>query len=261
MDNLMGKNFFIQQINTACFVKAGTHQPVHTNRKNSGLAIVCNKSCEFLFENSKRMIAMRNDIIYFPKGSNYVVKSIDPGDCYAINFLSSIELSDSPLLFHTTESAQFIERFKRAEVTWRNKKSGYHLKCLSILYSILYELQNTYSSSYLPAARHEIIMPAVDYIHENYTSELLSVALLSRMCGITPEYFRSIFRQAYGISPIKYINNLKLSRAEELLKSNLYSITEVALMSGYNDLAHFSREFKKAYEMSPSAYAKKISQE
>lgn len=261
MVTLSGKDFFVLKIATACLVKAGTHQPVHTNRKNSGLAIMCNKSCEFLFENSKRIVVQQNDIIYLPKGSNYVIKSTDPGDCYAINFISSIELSDSPLLFHTNESAQFIERFKRAEVTWRNKKDGYHLKCLSILYAILYELENKYASSYLPAVRHELIQPAIDYIHENYTTELLSIASLSRMCGITPEYFRSIFRRAYGISPIKYINNLKISRAEELLKSNLYSITEVALMSGYNDLAHFSREFKKAYEMSPSVYVKRISQE
>ena len=74
------------------------------------------------------------------------------------------------------------------------------------------------------------------------------------MCGITPEYFRKLFCGFYGVSPIKYINALKLSRAEELLASQMYSVTEAAEMSGYTDMSHFSREFKKHTGMSPTEF-------
>lgn len=65
------------------------------------------------------------------------------------------------------------------------------------------------------------------------------------MCKITPEYFRKIFVQIYGTSPVKYISNLKLNRAKELLSSGIYTITDAAYNSGFNDSSYFSREFKK----------------
>ncbi|MBQ8232699.1 MAG: helix-turn-helix domain-containing protein [Lachnospiraceae bacterium] len=50
----------------------------------------------------------------------------------------------------------------------------------------------------------------------------------------------------------KYINNLKISRAKELLSSGMYTVTQAAEMSGYTDVSHFSREFKKATGAAPS---------
>lgn len=74
------------------------------------------------------------------------------------------------------------------------------------------------------------------------------------MCGITPEYFRKIFKAYYGVSPLKYINALKITHAKELLDSGMYSVTEAALRSGYTDLSYFSREFKKETGNSPKYY-------
>lgn len=250
------QNFFIQKITASCFVKAGTHQPVHMNRAYSGLAIMCDHHSDFTFDGKNKLTVRKNDIIFLPQGSNYIVTSEEPGDCYAINFLTNADFSASPTLFHTADSAQFMEMFKNIEVIWKNKKPGYDMKCMALLYNIFYKLQSEYSLNHCPSGKQKIILPAVDYIHENYATEVLTLSGLSEMCGITPEYFRSIFKQAYGTSPVKYINHLKLSRAEELLKSNLYSVTEAAIMSGFNDISHFSREFKKAYGVSPSDYAK-----
>ena len=52
----------------------------------------------------------------------------------------------------------------------------------------------------------------------------------------------------------KYINDLKISHAKELLASGMYSVTEAALQSGYADLSHFSREFKKTVGISPKKF-------
>ena len=74
------------------------------------------------------------------------------------------------------------------------------------------------------------------------------------MCSITPGYFRSIFKSFYGVSPKSYINGLKIARAKELLASGMYSVTEAAVMSGYTDMSHFSREFKKVVGITPKNY-------
>ena len=56
------------------------------------------------------------------------------------------------------------------------------------------------------------------------------------------------------MSPHQYILNLKLENAETMLKSELYSISEVSDMCGFSDYKYFSRVFKKLKGVSPSRY-------
>ena len=100
-------------------------------------------------------------------------------------------------------------------------------------------------------------MPGVEYINLHYCEENISIAHLAELCGISETYFRRIFHNAYMISPVKYINNMKLKRSEELLKSGMYSVSEAAGLSGFQNDSYFSREFKKAFGITPSDYISK----
>jgi AraC-like DNA-binding protein len=115
-------------------------------------------------------------------------------------------------------------------------------------------MQKEYQTGYADSSKFELIQPAITYLHDHYTTEPLKITRLAEMCHISPEYFRSIFQRIYGSSPIKYINRLKIQHASELLTSGMYTVTEAATLSGYNDLSHFSREFKKVYGVTPTEY-------
>ena len=78
--------------------------------------------------------------------------------------------------------------------------------------------------------------------------------LAAKLCGISETYFRTLFKKVVGVSPLKYINDRKISRAKELISSKMYSIREVAQLAGFHDEAYFSREFKKATGVCPSKY-------
>ena len=82
----------------------------------------------------------------------------------------------------------------------------------------------------------------------------ISVEKLSKLCGFSYEYFRKLFHNCYGCSPVKYINDLKLKRAKELLSSGFYTISDTALQSGFFDVSYFSRFFKKNVGISPIEY-------
>ncbi|MBP5210663.1 MAG: helix-turn-helix transcriptional regulator [Bacteroidales bacterium] len=57
-----------------------------------------------------------------------------------------------------------------------------------------------------------------------------------------------------GRSPLSLLNDLRFSRAARLLGNKALSVTQVAYMSGYSDLAHFSIAFKRFSGMSPKEY-------
>ena len=126
------------------------------------------------------------------------------------------------------------------------------------LWIALAQTEKELGLSYVGKGKQLLIAPAVEYIHKNYTKASLSVEELAKICEISPEYFRSIFKNHFGASPIKYINNLKIERAKELISSGLYSISEAANLSGFADPCHFSREFKKTVGISPSLYTKNL---
>lgn len=256
MDKFMENDFQISDISLCCFVPENTGATVHKNRPNHGLAFKINGENKYYFDNGKVLTFKKNDIIYLPKNSNYTLELSGAGDCYAINFNLFDDFFDQPFVFHTKDSSAFLEHFKTAENKWKNKKTGFSLKCKSELYEILYKMQSEHRFDYLPKTKLDIIKPAVEYIHERYSIESISIENLSALCGITPEYFRSIFKANFGTSPVKYINAIKIARAKELLDSNMYSVTEAATLSGFNDISHFSREFKRSCGQSPSQYAK-----
>ena len=253
MRNFLNTNFDISKIVIAIHVPAGSGVAVHVNRPSHGLAIHLEGRKIYRFEGNKSIVVQKNDIIYMPKGSSYVVTTEKPGACCAINFDFFEDKLFEPFVFHTKNSLRFIEAFKRAAKVWQAKQAGYMSACKAELYTVLSAMEKEFST-YISGENQELISPAVEYIHENYTTENISISEISKMCNITPEYFRSIFKKAYGSSPVKYINELKISRAKELLGSGLYSVSEAATLSGFSDPSHFSREFKKAVGISPARF-------
>ncbi len=253
MKKFMEYNFNIEKITLACHVPRNGGAPIHKNRPSHGLAFHTNGERYYIFDDNK-ILAKANDIIYLPKNSDYIVQSTEPGECYAINFDVSEQISFNPFLLKIKNSNNFLDSFKHAERVWRTKKSGFELKCKSELYDIIYNLRKEYELGYVSKTISDIIKPAIDFIHREYTNDNLSIKYLSELCGISEAYFRRIFLRTYGITPLKYINNLKISRAKELIASGIYSIKEVTYLSGFHDECYFSREFKKSVGISPSEY-------
>ena len=99
-----------------------------------------------------------------------------------------------------------------------------------------------------------MLFPAIEYIHDHFTGEKLSVEMLSSLCGISSVYFRRLFTVKFGVSPVRYINDLRLSRAKELILSEQYTVEEAARLSGFEDESYFCRFFKKETGMTPSEY-------
>lgn len=75
--------------------------------------------------------------------------------------------------------------------------------------------------------------------------------------GITPAYFRSIFKSIVNMSPTDYLNHVRISRALELLQVTSLSIAEIASRVGIYDANYFSRLFKKVTGY-PPRYFKSI---
>ncbi|MBR2309250.1 MAG: helix-turn-helix transcriptional regulator [Oscillospiraceae bacterium] len=250
--DFMTHNFVIGEITFANAVKAGTFKKEHKNRKNHGLAIF--PGGEWIFDfGDKKLKVTGNTIVYFPRGCDYTIREKVPFDCYAINFQMPDGASFEPFAFKVKNMNTYLESFRQAQRHQTRKDPGYVAKIKAELYHIIYNMQSEHS---LPYATATVIEPALAYIHKNYDKENISVSFLAQLCGISTVHLRNTFLKRFAMSPVRYINDLKLTRARELLGSQFYTVNQVCFLSGYRDESHFCREFKKHFGVTPGDYMK-----
>ena len=82
----------------------------------------------------------------------------------------------------------------------------------------------------------------------------LSVAGLARAVGLSRAAFARRFVLATGVSPLRFLNALRLERAAQLLGETDAGLAEVAEKVGYASEFAFSRAFKRHHGVAPSVY-------
>jgi AraC-like DNA-binding protein/mannose-6-phosphate isomerase-like protein (cupin superfamily) len=95
-----------------------------------------------------------------------------------------------------------------------------------------------------------------NYVKHNYRSPLNMTVLTDVSCMSESHVLRT-FKQYLDSSPIRYINQLRLSAATDELIQTDKSITDIALDLGFNDSNYFTRLFKKQLGLSPREYRQK----
>ena len=101
------------------------------------------------------------------------------------------------------------------------------------------------------------VTEVLEYIEENLQNQI-SLGDLASLAGRHPNYFSDQFIRIFGVRPIEYINRRRIERAQTLILTNLYSMKQVAAMTGFRDVAYFSRIFKKYAGVPPSQYFAKV---
>lgn len=85
----------------------------------------------------------------------------------------------------------------------------------------------------------------------------LTLAQLARRCGLSVSRFSHLFREQMGMSPQHYMEELRLARAAQFLRSTSLTISEISAETGYANAFYFSNRFKRRFADSPSAYRRR----
>lgn len=255
----MNQNFIITQIKKIILVGHDEYSEKTTTFSNilpnneliftlSGKAII-----QF---NGKTLLNEPNTVRFLPKGisSEYIVVREENGDCIDIFFDTNVAVSEEAFVLNLKNSDVIKNLFKKIFSLWVAKNEGYYFECISLLYKIFAELQK---ENYIPEKQYQTIKPAIDYINENFLNTKLPITHLADICGISVSYLKKLFVKKFRMTPVKYIIQLKINYACDLLRSDLYSITKIAEICGYNNVYYFSRQFKENMGISPSEFVEK----
>ena len=173
------------------------------------------------------------------------------------------ELEPSFRNTHRFQSRLFLAPAMRQQVMeWaglleeelRGQQDGYEYMSLALLIRIVGYLARAYTGMTAPASRTLLaVNEVVSHIEQNYGSAL-HLEDLARMAHMCERTLQRYFQRAFGVSPVDYVNRLRVSKACQLLAERRLSITEVADAVGIPDSNYFARVFRGFTGTTPSAY-------
>lgn len=112
----------------------------------------------------------------------------------------------------------------------------------------------------ISAMNNSNIERAASYIHNNFSGEI-SIDDLAEISQFEQRQFFRVFKEKFGTTPNKYINELRISKAKTLLANTNMTIAETASYCGFKTEHYFSRVFKAHEGLSPIEYRKKTTAE
>lgn len=103
--------------------------------------------------------------------------------------------------------------------------------------------------------RNSEIYPLINFIRTNYADNI-TIPTMASILKMSESNLYAVFKKSTGVSPIKYLNEYRLSLAAELLLNTDLSVKSVSEAVGIQDQFYFSRLFKAKYFVPPQKYRK-----
>lgn len=100
-----------------------------------------------------------------------------------------------------------------------------------------------------------MILDLKTYIEQNLDRNI-TLDELSKKVNLNKTYFVKRFKIMWGISPMKFINNMRIEKAKQLIIKGNLSIQQIADSIGFNSIHYFSRAFKQSEGVAPTEYYK-----
>lgn len=241
------KNIEVFKLTRDQYRKAAGERPFH--------AISFRLSGEAKYELGDETIATKpGDILYVPAYAKYT-KDTDAEQFYVVHFRSDELHGDKPLRITPVSTEEYRNLFIRMYNAHKEKRFAYEHECKYLLYQLLMKIEREQIEK--KSIRYEDeIRKALSLMHENYLKPEFTIQTILSQLYMSETYFRRQFCKMVGKSPKKYISDLRLEHAIQLLESGYYSISEVAQKCGFANAYYFSAFIKRATGSSPKAHTR-----
>lgn len=214
--------------------------------------------------NGKQIIAEKGDLLFIPSGTERGGENHESGEHqkYTVVFSipeNAIYTNPFPIeqnFYHIkTRNPEYVKhRFERLFVDSRGDRKFRSYICIGILQELLGMFARELESPTITPSKVKYASIIEQYLLENYRKNI-EIEQLAKLINRSPSYTISVFKELMGQSPIRYIHQLRIIEACNLLLNTDMTIVTISEYLGYYDPSYFSRMFKKLTAMSPKEFA------
>ncbi|WP_077301872.1 AraC family transcriptional regulator [Virgibacillus pantothenticus] len=139
-------------------------------------------------------------------------------------------------------------------------KENYEIICQNIIEIMIIKLQRdkklTINQTESPNVNKASAF-IMYYINQNYRDSI-TLDKLAEVGHINKYYLAHTFKKDMGISPIEYLNRVRIKEAKLMLETTDYSIAHIAAFTGFSSQSFFTQAFKRLTSQTPSKYRKEM---
>ncbi len=199
------------------------------------------------------MTCRAGEMVAIPPGMPHTPRSVGTHEGISLHIANATLTFRYPMVLQDDENQSLLHLMQDA--VWLYQSELEYRAALLPAYGHL--LAQHISSRRAAAPRNQLVEEIAQNIVQNYANPNYDLESLLKSAPYCYDYLCRLFRQEMHTTPNKYLTELRLSSAADLLRGGTSrSITEIARMCGYNDPLYFSRMFKKKYGVSPREYIK-----
>lgn len=230
-----------------------------TGKPTDMLLYLANCEGEYTLPDGKVISAPRKSFVYAPKGIRYDFRCTDAdADIYStiiINFMlydtdgREIKLYDG-IKVMTDLPTQKLEKLFLDTASVSGQNVRFPCGLMSCLYGVLSEICSHYHTKNILSKKYRVISKGILYLEENEDLEL-SVCEIAKMCNVSEIYFRKLFREYSGMTPVQFKINRKIEKARQYLMFEGKTVRETAEALGFSETAYFCRVFKEKTGITP----------
>lgn len=198
-----------------------------------------------------------DSLTFIPQGCGYRTRILEAGSMRILHFFTqdgTPDFAQVPMTLHPDAPLAFHNRFSVAVAQYAN--AGCDCAVMAEAYRLLSDASAVFFRR--PTDIPPRIARCRTFIDENLADAGLRISTLADMAEISEVYFRREFARYYGISPLAYIKKRRMDLACHLLSTGFYTVTEVALRSGFDSISYFSAEFRRMNGVTPAEYRQKF---
>ena len=238
----------------SAFLKPSNVHLLLKSRPSHGILLRVCGTTEYTFQ-SRTLYHVENQLLFIPQGESFEVKGEETGRYAVVNFTASIP-DAVPRLYHLDDTQRVKDIFDELIRVCLASGKALKFEKLSLFYKLLSIMTADEECSASNAKNR--IRPAIQYLEEHIFDSSLRIENLHTLCDMSDVSFRKNFQMEYGISPKKYVTNLRLTQAQRILESGEYAyVYEIASAVGYGDALYFSKLFSQKFGYSPTKYNSK----
>lgn len=224
---------------------------IETPRRCYGLMLLTDYAARFQLPDGSTFQQNPGDLMLLPQGARYTVNFLVPEGKkthpVVINFrlrdINGKEVQLDHNVFRLcSDDGTLLPLFT---ATMQLYKDGITANLKAKVYEIFGKL--------FPI--HETDECCIHYINQHYTFKF-SIPELAKRCALSESSYRKQFKQLTGMSPVEYINHLKIEKACQMLLTDDMRPQDISNFLNFYNLPYFYKVFKDCTGMTPYEYLK-----
>ncbi|EKT58259.1 transcriptional regulator ChbR [Providencia burhodogranariea] len=216
--------------------------------------------------NGKRILLERGDFVFLPIGSNHE-SSYDFGSTRIFNvgisksFFDKHYLSLLPNCFVSSQEYQLKNEFMAyiesviSSLNFRDNEFNEFIELVT--FNVVNRIRH-FREKKLQDEAPSWLKLTLSEMHDIAMFSESALPNMIKIAGKSQEYLTRATKRYYSKTPMQIINDIRVNFAKKQLEITNYSITNIALESGYSSPSLFVKKFKESTSLTPSDYRKNL---